>query len=63
MDVSQRKINKGNNIYIWIRIFAINMNQASLEGLVIHTCISLHLVYPAMKYHETHIRKIQAFYD
>lgn len=39
------------------------MNQGSLEGLVIHTCISLHLVYIAMKYHENHIRKIQAFYE
>lgn len=63
MDVSQRKINKENNPYIWIYIFAINMNQASLEGIVIHTCIPLHLVYSAMKYHETHIRKIQAFYE
>lgn len=39
------------------------MNQASLEGLAIHTYISLHLVYPATKYHETHIRKIQTFYE
>lgn len=63
MDAPQRKINKKNNPYIWIYISAINMNQASLEGLVIHTCISLYLVYPAMKYHKTHIRKNQTFYE